>query len=862
MAWHDLFKLWTWVNEDDPVGRREKSRNIEGAGVTSPEAMPDLRSDGGYLSGSRGSVVQLRDSKDFIDLSSVTNRQSRYKEYERLRTVAEIETALTVFADESCVVGDTLIATPFGYFPIEQLAKDKSPDEQFLVYCFDFDKNDYTLGWAYHPRLVKREKTIKVLLENGTSFSCTTDHRVLLRTGEWVEAGKLNEGDELMPFYRLKAEQRLTQTKSNQYARIFTLKDGWKTERQFIDEWKFNKKNDAQARLSQIIRYITGGLDTKQISALMKRAWSTIDEFLENQGFSYTELKVMENKFKDRRRVVHIVDNGEQDVYDMSVKDHENFATNTTIFHNCQIGENGHLFEIECKNKEIKEELEFLFFHPKMLNMDRRLWNIAKNLYLRGDHFTEVIIDPEEPKAGVLKIQNLPADSVYRIETIKGKLLEFQQSKEGPDYQSLARVEVTKATPADLAQATAIRFTPEQIVHFRIGDDRQTFYPYGVSLIEAARGPAHQLRLMEDAMLVYRLTRAPERRVFYIDVGNLPPFKAEAFMDRMKDMLRKKKTFSSRGGVQGASPVEERWTAPSQDEDFWIPLRPNTNTRVETLPGAQNLGEIDDALYFRNKLFIALNFPKNYMAQEDATVTRVTLSSIDVKFARLVERLQQSIADGLSEIAIRHLELRGFPENLYEDLQIKMTPPSPYRELSMNDVTQARFDRAMAIKGSMLFADLDIMTRILKIAPEEAKEIVSRSTIQKLQELKLQIMAQNPQLMGIAVPGQTGVEMGLEQGGANPQLTGEEGDIPGTQPAPDAAGAQTPPAQPAQGFMKKMGDGDDGRGALDTYGKPQKTQGARLPDPSPQDVKLYDLEISDFSKEQDEEEIDMSELDD
>lgn len=238
------------------------------------------------------------------------------------------------------------------------------------------------------------------------------------------------------------------------------------------------------------------------------------------------------------------------------------------------------------------------------------------------------------------------------------------------------------------------------------------------------------------------------------------------------------------------------------------------------------------------------------MAQEDASVTRVTLSSIDVKFARLIERLQQSIADGLVEIAIRHLELRGFPENLYEDLQIKMTPPSPYREFSMNDIMQSRFDRAMAIKGSMLFSDLDIMTRILKISPDEAKEIVSRSTIQKLQELKLQLMAQNPQLMGIAVPGQTGTEMGLEQGGANPQLTGEEGSIPGTQPAPDA--------EPAQGFMKKM---DSGRDALDTYGQPNKVQGSKLPEPSPQDIKLYDLEIFDFSKEQDEEEIDMSELD-
>jgi hypothetical protein len=126
-------------------------------------------------------------------------------------------------------------------------------------------------------------------------------------------------------------------------------------------------------------------------------------------------------------------------------------------------------------------------------------------------------------------------------------------------------------SPAELAQSSAIRFCPEQIVHFRIGDDRQTFRPYGIALVEAARQPAHQLRLMEDAMLVYRLTRAPERRVFYIDVGQLPPFKAEGFMERMKDMLRKKKTFSARGGAQGASPVEER----SPNFSVFLSKKPN-----------------------------------------------------------------------------------------------------------------------------------------------------------------------------------------------------------------------------------------------------------------------------------------------
>ena len=158
-----------------------------------------------------------------------------------------------------------------------------------------------------------------------------------------------------------------------------------------------------------------------------------------------------------------------------------------------------------------------------MLNFNRRMWNLVKNVCIFGDQFIELIINKENPKHGVLKIQELPCDSMYRIETVKGKLLEFQQSKlqgSGPDYGALLRSDIGIATEEDLQTSSCIRFHPKQIVHFKIGDERKTFYPYGVSLVEPARGPAHQLRLLEDAMVVYRLSRAPERRIFYIDVGD------------------------------------------------------------------------------------------------------------------------------------------------------------------------------------------------------------------------------------------------------------------------------------------------------------------------------------------------------
>lgn len=580
--WGDILKFFSLAFQSDPISRKRAAKGIDGVAITQPD-IPDIRADNWWGGGNKGHL-RLRDSNDFIDLSSVTNRQSRYKEYERLRNMTEIEAALDILSDESCVSGDTLISTPFGLISIEKLAQTKSPDEKFLVYCYDFKANDYSLGWAYHPRKVKTAQTIQILLNNGKSLTLTEDHRVLLRNGQWIQAGAIKTGDKLMPFHRIRVRHGLNNGKANQFPRIFTFANGWKHERQFVDEWRgAGEKYDS--KLNSCLKCLTEGLSLRQASKIVKMPHPNISNLIERYGFSHTEIKSLNVRYKDHHLVVGICKSKIIDVYDMSVDIHENFATDTCIVHNCQLDDNKHTFDVVCKNETVKKELEYLYH--KILQVDEKIWNWAKNLYAMGDWFGEVVLDPEDPKLGILKVNPLPADSMYRIETTKGKLIEFQQSKEGPDYQSLSRVEVTKATDSELNQATAIRFAPEQIIHGRIGDDRKTYYPYGVSIIDPARGPANSLKLIEDAMIVYRLSRSPERRVFYIDVGGLPPNKAEAFIERLKDQLRKKKLYTNRASqTGGAGSVEERWHAPAMDEDFWLPIRPGGNTRIETLPGA------------------------------------------------------------------------------------------------------------------------------------------------------------------------------------------------------------------------------------------------------------------------------------
>ena len=1279
MHWADLLKLWTYQFEQDPLSKASKQQ-LTGAGTSQPDAIPDIRQDGSYWGGSGKGTIRLRDSNDFIDLSSVTNRTSRYKEYERLRNVPEIEMAMTVMADEACLAGNTRVATPFyGMKPIRWLTEHKA-NERFLVYCWDFDKNDYTLGWAFEPRLVKKAKTVKVKLDDGSNFVCTEDHRVLLRSGEWIEAGKLDWEDELMPFYRLDAAKH---QKVNQFPRIFTFQHGWKHERNFIDEWRTGEISERQIESYQACNMIAEKISCRNASKLMSREWNTLEDWIHKNGFSLQELRTLGRKAK-RRRILNVRKYKDLEVFDLSVEKYENFCGESVIFHNCQKGENKHVAVIEGVTDEIKSEVEKLLFNRNYMNLDRKLWGIAKNVFTFGDHFAEIVINPENPKEGVYKIMELPPDSMFRIETTKGKLVEFQQSNDGPDYQALQRVPVTQATEADLRQATAVRFSPNQVIHWKIGDDRKMFYPYGVSLVEPARGPAHQLRLMEDAMVVYRLclvgnsrimtpngwkyikdikpndtiysydrkqtipvtvqwqenngkkevwklrsqhieiigtpdhpilvnrkgkiqyvelqnlkprkdklinitrndeiqvkipkvigekwakldwsqktafrnnhyenitelmkicglsenrvkqflyaegkslpyeqavkicntfsldenklhilnkgeihseriqlpeyvdenfarlfgfllgdgcipndklgyrlafaaspdkelnalyagllkkyfgkvgfaqdkrnpnpelgnytvcsqvacrtfvemgfipgarnkripswvftapknirkafvegisdadgcerytkaglwfstieicnkdlvadikeiwhsiglcsgkvshrkrkggheielgrkmpptkshfvtitsrelpqyenvwkvekldeqqevydievsgnehnfvanctpvhnSRAPERRVFYIDVSTLSPSRAETFMERIKDQFRKKKTATGRG-QSGPNQVEERWHPPAIDEDYWLPIRPNSNTRIETLPGAQNLGEVDDALYFRNKLFTALNFPKNYFNNEDAQATRISLSAQDIKFARMIERLQAHIEDGLLQLVEIHFQLLGVPEQKYEDLSIKLTPPSDWRELSKQEITNNRINNANALKGSMLMPDYDVLTQIMRYTDDEAQEMIARMKIQKLEDFKLQVLAANPQLLGIGVPAAQGeTEMGAEGGGPNPMLApdggmggmpGGTGGMPGGGPPPGPGGMpggeptinmsqEGPPEPPPQGQQ----------------GQPQKQSGPALPKAEIEDIKKYDLEIQNYAKEQDIEDIDYSEV--
>ena len=258
-----------------------------------------------------------------------------------------------------------------------------------------------------------------------------------------------------------------------------------------------------------------------------------------------------------------------------------------------------------------------------------------------------------------------------------------------------------------------------------------------------------------------------------------------------------------------AGQVDERYNPWAADEDFFLPTRPESNTRIETLPGGQNLGEIDDTKYFREKLMVSLKLPKNYLFQDDVATNRMTISAQDMRFARAVYRIQLVLAAGLKQIGMNHLRLKGFAEE-DQKFDISFTAPSDFLELSRMELVNGRYNLAASIKGNGIFDLQTIHTKILKLTREESLEIIARLEQQTMREMELQMQSQalsqlmaaemNPQPPAPGTPGAPGGEgVPAAPEGQSPEAVPPQPAQP--QPAPTAA----PIAAPAKPKRRKLG---------------------------------------------------------
>ncbi len=403
------------------------------------------------------------------------------------------------------------------------------------------------------------------------------------------------------------------------------------------------------------------------------------------------------------------------------------YADDTT-----QRGNRGERWNIDSENSLVVDEVESFFSDIKL---DKILWDICRNTVKYGDCFIEMILNVEKPEEGIKKLKVLNPNYLLRVENEFGYLKKFLQEIPSDDVMDVMYNGTGNQRPVKY-----IELDKHQIVHFRLHTSDPIFYPYGKSIAALCHRIFRSLKMMEDAMMIYRLSRAPERRIFYIDTGNLPTSKAEMFIERIKQKFKKEKFYQSNNAT-----VNARYNPMSLDEDFFVATKNGKGTKIETLPGATNLGEIEDVRYYRDKLLAALKVPKDFLVEKDKSPERkANLSQLDIKFARTIQRVQVDVESGLESLAKRHLQLRGFPASLIKKLRVRLPEPSDMSAKRKLELDEQKIRVIQAAQGLQLLPKKMLYTEYFEMTDEEAERTMEVMKKEQQEEMAMQAAA-NPE---------------------------------------------------------------------------------------------------------------------
>ena len=271
-----------------------------------------------------------------------------------------------------------------------------------------------------------------------------------------------------------------------------------------------------------------------------------------------------------------------------------------------------------------------------------------------------------------------------------------------------------------------------QISHFRLlGND--AFLPYGNSVLESARRIWRQLILIEDAMLVYRVIRAPERRVFYIDVGNVPPEDVSNYLEQAQTSLKRNQIVDKTNGQ-----VDLRYNPLSVDEDYFLPVRGGeSGTRIDTLAGGQNTSAIEDVEYVQKKLFAALKIPRAYLGYDEEVGAKATLAQEDIRFSRAIQRIQKTILAELNKMAMIHLYCHGYDGEDLADFDLRLSNPSSLAQQQKLELIRSRFEIAgTAPEGAV--SRRWLQKNVIGLTDEDINQINEEKEDEKLQDLTLE----------------------------------------------------------------------------------------------------------------------------
>lgn len=355
----------------------------------------------------------------------------------------------------------------------------------------------------------------------------------------------------------------------------------------------------------------------------------------------------------------------------------------------------GEILSIRSKNEQIQDILHNLFYD--ILNVEFNLWPWVRNMVKYGDFFLFLDIDE---KYGVVNVIPL---SIYETIRIEGQdpgnpfSVKFKMEN---DFLALGKKE----------------FDNYEVAHFRLLSDTN-FLPYGKAMIEGGRRIWKQLQLMEDAMLIHRIMRAPDKRKVLVDIGNIPPNEIDTHMQRIIDRMKKTPLVDPKTGDYNL-----RYNMMNITEDFYLPVRgKDSGTNIENLPGLQ-FNAIEDIEYLRNKLMAAFKVPKSFLGYEEDNSGKASLAAQDVRFARTIERIQRIMVSELTKIAIIHLYVQGYTDEELIDFELEMSSPSVIFEQEKINLWKEKVQLANDAASSKFLSRKWIYHNILNISQEDARE--------------------------------------------------------------------------------------------------------------------------------------------
>ncbi len=365
--------------------------------------------------------------------------------------------------------------------------------------------------------------------------------------------------------------------------------------------------------------------------------------------------------------------------------------------------EYGEILSIKTDNDNLHDILHNLFYD--VINIEFNLWPWIRNMNKYGDFFLQLEI---ADKYGIVNVTPMSAYDIARLEG---------HDEDNPQLVQFLLTPSTDANRHTLRKQKELTFENYEIAHFRLLSDAN-YVPYGRSMMEAGRKVWKQLTLMEDAMLIHRIMRAPEKRIFKLDIGNIPPAEVDNYMQQVVNKMKKAPVIDEKTGDYNL-----RYNIQNLTEDFFLPVRGgDSGTAIESLSGL-TYEAVEDIEYLKNKLLASLRVPKAFLGYEEGLGSKATLAAEDVRFARTIERIQRIVVSELTKIAVVHLYAQGYRDQELVNFDLALTNPSTIYEQEKIELWNNKTSLASSMIQDGILSTEWIYKNVYNFTDDQIKEM-------------------------------------------------------------------------------------------------------------------------------------------